>query len=101
MQNSQTKRQKSAQNREEKVISSLTQVPGRSCGRRINFRGDGDILSVGFIQVPRRAGQNFFSGSEIYFQAFEIYFSATEIYFKATEIVSSLAAGDLLPLRGE
>lgn len=50
MQNSQTKRQKLAQIREEKVISSLTQVPGRSCGCRIIFRGDGGILSVGFIQ---------------------------------------------------
>jgi len=101
MQNSQTKRQKSAQNREEKVISSLTQVPGRSCGCRINLRGDGDILSVDFIQVPCRAGQNFFSGSEIYFQAFEIYFSAFEIYFKATEIVLYPAVRNLLPLRGE
>ena len=69
--------------------------PARCGGCRINLRGDGDILSVGFIQVPRRAGQNFFSGSEIYFQAFEIYFSVFEIYFKATEIVSFLAAGDL------
>jgi hypothetical protein len=53
------------------------------------------------LQVPCRAGQNFFSGSEIYFQAFEIYFSATEIYFKATEIVLYPAVRNLLPLRGE
>ena len=75
--------------------------PARCGGCRINLRGDGDFLSVGFIQVPRRAGQNFFSGSEIYFQAFEIYFSATEIYFKATEIVLYPAVRNLLPLREE